>query len=155
MKYFQTLVIAASIIATSTASAAVWKGALYPRTNLHDLSSVIVTVHMFSDHPYSAEYIEADYIGSSASAPCSDLKSVTQGITPDLYGNFNDDTFKLTSQQLVEEYGTALTCIKTTFTMRNSHNVYTTGNILLLWDENSNTYTAATPNKISIDLSKG
>jgi hypothetical protein len=155
MKHFQALIIAASIIATTTASAAAWKGAASPRTNLHDLSSVIVTVHMFSDHPYSAEYIEADYIGSSASAPCSDLKSVTQPVSPDLYGNFNDDTFKLSSQQLVDEYGSALTCIKTTFTMRNSHNVYSTGNILLLWDEHSNTYTAATPNKIAIDLSKG
>jgi hypothetical protein len=76
-------------------------------------------------------------------------------INPDLYGNFNNDTVKLTSQQIVAEYGSALTCIKTTFYMGKSHNVYTTGNILLLWDENSSTYTAATPNKVAIDFSKG
>jgi hypothetical protein len=158
MKQLFTLITTATLlIATSTANASIWlaSASATPRANLHDLSPVIVTFHAFSDHAFSAEYIEEDFIGTSASAPCTDLKPIMPALNPDLYGNFNDDTLKLTSQQIVAEYGSALTCIKTSFYMGKSHNVYTTGNILLLWDENSSTYTAATPNKVSIDFSKG
>jgi hypothetical protein len=120
--------------------------------NTHDLSAPIVTVHVLVYHPYTSEFSEQHFIGTSASAPCSDLKAITQNDMTNITGYVTASNFKLTSAKIISEFGSALTCIRADVTMANNNHVYTSGNIQLMWNNTSSTYTSAIPSTITMDI---
>ena len=127
-------------------------GLLSPMSKLHARhGKEILALTMIVPTPFKHWFIERDYVGKSQTAPCSDLEMVGQS-------TFKDELFSITfpvaSEDIVESLGESLTCIKTDFMIVESKNVYSTGNIQLLWDDNSKSYTAATPNKVTMDFRK-
>jgi hypothetical protein len=111
----------------------------------------ILSITIIAPTPFNHWFIEKDYVGKSQSAPCSDLEMVAEA-------TFKDELFSITfpvaSEDIVDTFGESLTCIKTDFMIAETKNVYSTGNIQLIWDENTHAYTAATPNKVTMDFRK-
>lgn len=90
---------------------------------------------------------EADYIGTSQSAPCSDLRLFTSGygeleLKPGAYpygaDNFNDYP------------GPGYTCFKMNFYIKEK--MYSTGNIQLTWSAANHSYIDANPKVIPIEI---
>jgi hypothetical protein len=146
MKNLKSLALAVSLGLLSTAAAA-------ESFNLKNLtsSSTVLTLHVFSNHPFRAAGFAEAFGGTSTTEPCSDLHSIT--VSPVAFANFGDSLVKISSDQLMV-VGQALTCVKIDMTLVASGHVYSTGNIQLAWDQDAQAYTSATPDMITLDFSK-
>jgi hypothetical protein len=156
MKHFKSVaIVAAFLMLATTANAQSMFFKSSNNTNLieSDKSNepTILTFYIITDHEFTTEYSEQLYFGTSTSAPCSDLKPFGQALKNTM--KFHKANYVTTSSDLVDTFPVPATCVA--FDISMNGNNYSTGNIKVLWDESSKSYTAATPNKIEIDVSKG
>jgi hypothetical protein len=155
MKCLKLLAVVSSLIIISAAANAqvlLLDNATHVNFDSVDTTQpTLITYRIVTDHRYSAIYYVEDFKGISTTEPCSDLTlvknyySVRSEVVP-----MNE---AIISYDLLFGYGPAATCIKTEITLNGM--VFSTGNIKLIWDEGSKTYTAAEPSSVTVDLSKG
>jgi hypothetical protein len=137
MKYVKLALAACSVIIASNAVAE---------------DKFIFTEHYVSKPAAYRTFTTRDYAGVSTTSPCSDL---VLKATYDMKGEFSFHSYRDDSAVFIYRAGTEATCYKRTFTMADTGNVYSTGNVQLTWDADSQSYTQATPEKVTVDVSKG
>lgn len=91
--------------------------------------------------------ITDEYVGTSTSAPCSDLVLFSHS---DESIEIDRGTINNTSDDLIDYPGPGYTCLRTDFIFAGK--TYSTGNIQLTWDAANNAYTGANPNRVVLDL---
>jgi hypothetical protein len=155
VNYLKTLILVATFSIFSTTLYA--QGLLgYKLTNSNlttsEYAPIIFTYILYTDHSYWAMITYDYFAGTSTTAPCSDMTRIAtdDGIT--FITNYTD---KVPSDRLVQIFGPAKTCVRFDIAIAGVDTIFTTGNTQLLWDENSKAYTAATPSKVTLDLSAG
>jgi hypothetical protein len=155
MKYLRILTLAASLIILNTANANGSIGHILPDYNLTNLNSdpIIFTIISYTNHAYWAFVTDQNFSGSSITEPCSDMTEAYGGDGYSIVMNYTDT---ITSQWLINSIGPARTCFRSERTIAGPNNLkVSTGNIKLIWDENSKTYIGATPDKVSLDFRAG
>jgi hypothetical protein len=109
----------------------------------------LFTIHFKTNewHVFTG-YTERLFAGSSQKDPCSDLSFFH---TSDWTGISNWD-HKFDSEAIIGHFGKRATCIKQDIIWNDS--VYSTGNIQVMWDEETNSYVSATPSEVTLDFDK-
>jgi hypothetical protein len=111
----------------------------------------LLTINLIANPPFSATITAELFLGTSKTAPCSDLVSV--GVSePESY-IFSSKVDELTSSDFVDDFGTTATCIKSDITFTATGHTYSTGNLQLLYDPNTSAYISVIPDKITLDIS--
>jgi hypothetical protein len=113
-------------------------------------ATTLFTIHIIAEPEFDSAATVSAFLGTSVDAPCSDLKQI---VSDDFTAHFASSDESISSEEALENFGGAVTCIKSDVKFP-SGNVYSTGNIALTWDAASKTYTSATPTDITIDISK-
>lgn len=109
----------------------------------------VLTINIKNDKPdYFTTYTEEYYGGVSQTAPCSDLHLVNT--VNGYWMSGSNSVLSMASKDMVNSWGQRLTCIR--YDITYSGNVYSSGSIQTVWDENALSYVSATPNKINITL---
>jgi hypothetical protein len=137
MKLLNVLLAASTVIIASSAVAA---------------DPTIFTERYVSNPTAVRAFLARDYAGISKDKPCSDL---VLRATYDMQNTFSDHSYADDSKVFLYRAGAQATCYKRTLTMARSGNIYSTGDIKLIWDELSQTYTKAVPDTATVDVSKG
>jgi hypothetical protein len=114
--------------------------------------SMIYTLRIYSSRNFVSPLITKDYVGFSDN-PCSDLQIYKQGTLKRVMFGENGEQ-KMSSAGLVNQLGPKATWMKSDMTL-STDKIYTTGNILLKWDDKLNKYTQVTPSYVSVDVSGG
>lgn len=153
MKHLKSL---ATLFALCTLTTTAFAGhfQMFQAAKAHKLTQepTILTLNLVAEPPFRAEVVTEVFAGTSTTAPCSDLQSVGKS-APDTY-YFDSQTDELTSSELLEDFGKTVTCIKSNITFTATGNVYSTGNLQLIYDPNTSTFTSVVPDKVTIDISK-
>ncbi|MES2217496.1 MAG: hypothetical protein V4501_03695 [Pseudomonadota bacterium] len=146
MKYIKAIPSIALLIMVSTIANA--ESITLPPAKKSPNLPIILKIQAISSNTYISSYSDQTYTGTSTKAPCTDLQLFTNDYH--WVGTVNGLTQNLSSLDLVQKYGQRITCLEEDIVW--DEKIYSTGKIQLLWDENSRTYTAATPNKATIDF---
>jgi hypothetical protein len=146
--------VATFISVTTAVNAQGLLGNKFTNNNLVNVkfAPAIFTTIEQTDHDYWAFVTYEYYAGTSVTDPCSDMSHIRSDDGWTIINNYTD---KITSCMLTNFFGPAKTCVRIDISLAGTIPTFTTGNIQLLWDESSKTYTAATPSKVTIDLSEG
>jgi len=121
---------------------------LKTKNNSSNFTLFTINLITANGQPVKGQIAEADYVGWSVAAPCSDLKLLTSGsgeaeLTPGYYAISADD-FK-------EYPGAGYTCFKMNFSVKGKW--YSTGNIQLTWSVANRNYIDANPKLVSLIFS--
>jgi hypothetical protein len=153
MKHLKSLVILIALC-TLTTTAFAGNFQMFKASKAHKLTQepALLTLNLVAEPPFRAEVTTEVFAGTSTTAPCSDLQSVGKS-APDTW-TFATATEEFTSSDFLEDFGKSVTCIKSAITFTATGNVYSTGNLQLLYDPNTSTFTSVMPDKVTIDVSK-
>jgi hypothetical protein len=155
MHISKKILLSALIIASASVATVANAHNLFNRTAKHALNhsanaSTLFTLHVIAEPEFDSTATAYAFLGTSTVAPCSDLKQIG---TDDFTAHFVSSDESITSEEAVEDFGGAVTCIRSDLKFPSGR-TYTTGNIALTWDAESKTYTSAMPSDITIDISK-
>jgi len=134
-------------LSVSESASAFQLSLLRPQFSRGDFTLFTIHVMTRSGRSVKTKIGEADYVGTSLTAPCSDMRLLTSGsgkaeLAPGLYpfsaNNFNDYP------------GPRLTCFRIDFGIKGR--VYSTGNIQLTWNPANHNYTDANPKIIPLEI---
>ena len=90
---------------------------------------------------------EADYVGTSQTAPCSDLRLLATG-----YGNavIKPGSYPFGADNFAAYPGPGFTCFKMDFKIKGK--IYSTGNIQLTWNTANSSYVDANPRVVPLEI---
>ena len=91
------------------------------------------------------------FVGSSTTAPCSDLHRVFDLFISGGKIPMENEYDFFTSDDLIEMLHEAKTCFKIDFI--KDDNTYSSGDLVMTWDANSNEYTKVSPSSFVLDFS--
>jgi|GEM_PF-3493686 len=145
MKSSNKLILMLALFSLNTSSYAVFEWlSTQPQLLFKNVSPVMFTLTILTStgESFKTNLEVRDFVGRSKTEPCSDMKinvdlPMQQEVKPGVYP-FSADDLKYWP-------GAGFTCYR--FEIVYGKTVYSSGNILLSWDEANKTYTAANPNE--------